>query len=286
MTQVPLNVLVASAMLVPVAIDVLAVYRVFRFFPFSTAATFAVAPYLVKALQPICGFGFATALSVVCVVLLALVMGWAYVHVQFRSARSGLRCFLMSIGFMVLIQNSLSIAFGPQPAPLTLGLPTMMPTVLGPISGVRVLLLAWAAVVLLLVFLVQRLPRIGLAYGAVADDLALARIQGLNPKVVLLGSICFGSGLSAIAGILAATDTAMTPLMGMRPFMMAAVVVMVGGPRVTGVLISILAVVAAQHLGGVLLGNKWQDMMAFLLVLWCLFLNRQPGGVRPMRSMA
>ena len=113
---------------------------------------------------------------------------------------------------------------------------------------------------------------------AVADDLELARVSGIDSDRIILWTFAISSALAGIAGILVAFDTDMTPTMGLNVLLMGVVAVIIGGSgSIPGVALGALFLGLAQHLGVWGISSQWQDAIAFIILL--AFLLVRPEGV-------
>lgn len=279
MTQNLVNSFITFASILPIAIDVFLVYRLFRFFPFTSAATFGLAPYIVLTISSLSGPFFASIISIAFIFLFSLILGTFFTKKFLAHSSSSLQFFLISLGIMVLLQNILSIIFGKQPLPLLLFIADKISITskFAIIGGIRTCMLIWASVTLVLFILIYKYTRLGLDWRAIANDPELSEIIGIKRTRALLFAFCLGAIFTSGAGILAAADAAMNPYMGLRPFMLSVVIVVVGGRNIFGVSIACLLLSTAQNFGGVLLGNIWQDVIIFMLLL--IFLIFKPQGI-------
>lgn len=285
MSQILVNSVVTTAAVLPICLDVFLVYRLFRFFPFTSAAVLSLAPYLLAVFgrgeRPLVG----VAGALLAILALAGLTGWFFASRMPRRGSSTLYLFLFSLGLMVVVQNVVAIFFGRQPLPLHFleGDPYSLGSfgVLGP---PRLGMLMWAALTLGITLWLQYFTRMGLYWRGLADDRELAEIVGLEPRKPLLTAFCLGALMTGGAGALLAADTAMTPQMGLRTFMIAVVAVVVGGQKLSGVVLATLLVAVVQQVGGYLLGGRWQDVVVFSILLGFLILR--PRGLSATSNRA
>ena len=277
MSQTTLNALITLAALLPVALDVFLVYRLFQFFPFTSAAVFGLAPYLALGLSRSLPAPLAVAVALAASLAFAALVGVLLTWLLRVRRSSPLQLFLLSLGLLVVVQSSVAIAFGSQPTPLHLFEARSIALPLGTIGPARVAVVGWALIILGLLGLILWKTRLGLEWRALANDRELSEILGVRPRRALLAAFCFGALLTAGAGILQAADTAMNPTMGLRAFMIAAVAVVVGGQRLPAVIAAAAAVAVAQSFGAFAFGGRWQDAVVFAVLL--LFLLARPRGI-------
>jgi branched-chain amino acid transport system permease protein len=119
--------------------------------------------------------------------------------------------------------------------------------------------------------------KIGRNIRAVASNPELSNIFGINSDRVILWAFGIGSALAAVAGILVAFDTDMTPTMGFRLLLYGIVAMIIGGVGSTwGLLGGAFLLAAAQHLAAYYIGSQWMDAVAYVILI--LFLIWRPLG--------
>src|SRR5690348_16903830 len=105
MSQTSLNALITLAALLPVAVDVFLVYRLFRFFPFTSAAIFGLAPYLALGLSRILPAPLAVAAALAASLVFAALVGVLLTWLLRVRRSSPLQLFLLSLGLLVVVQS-------------------------------------------------------------------------------------------------------------------------------------------------------------------------------------
>ena len=192
-----------------------------------------------------------------------------------RRGGSPLVLLLCSLGLYVVLQNMVSMIWGDQ-----LRTPRASPlhsefTLAGiNLTGFQALTILGAVVLSAFVILALSRSLFGKAIRAVASDLELSRIVGVNPDSVILSVLVFSSVLAAFAGALGGLDLSLTPTMGMGPLLTAMAAVIIGGKRpVVGVLVASLALGIAQALSVWLVGSRWQESAAFFILMAVLILR-------------
>ncbi len=124
--------------------------------------------------------------------------------------------------------------------------------------------------------------QIGLKIRAVSESDELATIFGINSNNIIFLSFIIGSALAAIAGILVAFDTDMTPTMGFNLLLYGIVAMIIGGVGSTwGLIGGSLLLATAQHLGAYYIDSKWMDAIAYIILI--IFLIWRPFGFSGIR---
>jgi branched-chain amino acid transport system permease protein len=107
----------------------------------------------------------------------------------------------------------------------------------------RMLILAVAAAMLLLVWFVLYRTRVGLAIRATANDLEVANLMGMNVHRVAMVTVALSVSLAAVAGVVVAPVFVVDPFMWLAPLVtMLAIVVLGGLGSMKGSLIGALAI--------------------------------------------
>ena len=266
------------------------IYRAAGFFNFAHAIVFTLGPYL--ALMFSLNLGWSRFASYSTAILLCSVIGCliqlCILGPLARRGAPSLVLLLASLGVYIVLQNVLSAIFGDETRLLQSG-----PVGAGiDIRGIRfsshhVISVGVSAAVLGMAFGLWRGTRIGRTIRAVCSDSALAEITGVPRDRIIMLIFAAASATAATAGILVGLDLGLTPTMGMKVLMMAAVAVIVGGVgSIPGVGLGSLLLGVAQYLAIWRVDSRWQDTIAFAILL--LFLVFRPQGFlgQPLKETA
>lgn len=131
------------------------------------------------------------------------------------------------------------------------------------------------AVILALFFSVTRL---GKAMRAVADNVDLARLKGI--ETVRLGNLAtfIGMGLAGIGGALLAIDTSVDPSTGSKLILLIFAASVVGGlTSLPGAVLGALLIGVTGELGLLVLPPVYQPLTAFIMIL--ITLLARPTGI-------
>lgn len=279
--QFLLNALISGSVFALVAIGLSLMYSQARFINFSHGAVAVLAPYGVLLLLSFAGLSFWP--SIIGGVAIAIVVGCFLEILIFKKLRRqnapAFILLLASLGVYVVLQNSISLAFGDVAKSVRTGDTSTLVSLFGAHTTVIQLVTITASVIAALTLMwFQKTTRLGAAMRAVASDPELARTTGIDVDRTLLWTFGIGSGLAGLAGILTALDVDMTPKMGMNLLVMAMVAMILGGGR------NVLGVVAGAYLLGIVqqltawaFSFQWQDVGVFVVLT--AFLLIKPTGV-------
>jgi len=194
-----------------------------------------------------------------------------------RQGASSLVLLLTSLGVYIVIQNVISLFLGDQPLSIRAAGPRSA-LVLGDntIAVFQIVALVAALLVGMILSSFISWARIGKAWRAVVSDPELALVSGINRDRVISASATIASIMAGGTGILLAFDIDMVPTMGMSPFLMGIVAVIVGGiGRIPGVALGSLLLGLAQNLAAWKISSHWQDPIAFVVLLFFLLFKPQ-----------
>ena len=146
-----------------------------------------------------------------------------------------------------------------------------------------VLMLVAAAVGLW--FLVQR-TRTGKAMRAVSEDLAAARLMGVNVDRVIAATFFLGAFLAGLGGVAyCAKYGQVDPLTGFMPGLKAFIAAVLGGiGSIPGAVVGGLFLGVSENLFAAEVSTEWKDVLAFVLLV--VVLLAKPTGLmgRPYRE--
>lgn len=277
--QAVVYAVVTAATYALVAIGLSLILRTARFFNFAHGATFTVGAYLAFFLHTQLILPAALAIVVAAVgggLLGALVELGVFRPLRLRSAPP-LVSFVCSLGLYVVLQNVVSIVWGDQVRTSRLSMLHGPRDVFGVhVTGVQIVTVGAAGLLSALTYVVLHGTSIGKAIRAVANDSELSRAMGVRSDIVVLFAFVFGSAYASVAGALMGLDLSVLPPMGMGPLMAGMVAVVVGGGKsLSGVLLASLGLGFGQALAVWHFGSRWQDSVAFVILLGALLLR--PG---------
>jgi branched-chain amino acid transport system permease protein len=122
------------------------------------------------------------------------------------------------------------------------------------------------------------LTRVGKAMRAVADNVDLARLKGIEPVRLANLATFIGMGLAGIGGALLAIDTSVDPSTGSRLILLIFAGSVVGGlTSLPGAVVGALLMGVIGEMGLLVLPPVYQSLTAFVAIL--ITLLARPGGI-------
>lgn len=285
--QLILNGIIAGSIYALFAVGLTMVYGVFRFINFAHGELIAWGAYLALLFTQTL-FSLPIYYAVLPALALTIAIGLAQERYVYRPLRHGNRISLLiaSIGLSYLLRNAIRIIWGSDL--MTYGLkPTRGLAFAGlSITGTQISMMA-AAVLFLggLYFLFTRTV-LGKSLRAVADNMELAVIMGINMKRVSLTVWSLASVFAGVGGILLALDTSLEPLMGLTNMIKAFAAMLLGGAgNVWGALLGGLFIGIAENVGVAFVSPGYKDFISFAIIILVLLFRPKGlfgilGGVR------
>ena len=278
--QVWANTLASAAIYSLVGLSFSLLYQTGRFFNFSQALVITIGAYAMFAVvsQWKAPIWFAVPVAVV----VAGAFGAAFEIGLFRTLRRGnvgsWGLLLVSLGIYTVLQNGISLGFGDSTKSVRSGVVRVGHQVLGAfVTDIQIItLVVCVGIFALMIWLLSATP-LGRAIRGIASNPDLCTVLGINSERTILWAVVIASGLGAMAGVLTALDTDMTPTMGFPLLMSGVIVMIVGGvgsyPALLG---AALLLAMSQHLVAYYFDSKWMDAVAFLILI--AFLIWKPLG--------
>jgi branched-chain amino acid transport system permease protein len=288
LSQLLANALIAGSIYGLVALSFGLIYSTTRFFHFAHGGIYTWAAYLAYFFVVLHSFPLPLALFLA--VGLTSLLGVAIEVGIYRNLRrkkvTSTVLLLCSLGILVAMQNTVSLVFGDSSKSLRSGVVAEGLQVLGArVTPVQMTIVTVSFSLCLLTWALMRFTRMGRLVRAVANDPELSGIVGVDVDRVTVLVFAWGSALAAVAAILAAFDTDMTPLIGFNALLLGVVAAVIGGiGSIPGSLLGGLLVGLAQHFGVWKLPTQWQDGLVFLILLVFLLIRPQGFLGNPLRK--
>ncbi len=280
MNQVFGNIVLTSSLLLIVAISYNVIFTTIKFFHIAHAAVITLGSYAVFFFSNKLSVPFW--LSVFLAITVSVGVGLLCEILVYRQMRKRkvptLTYLIASIGLNVVLQNCMSLLFGDDTKIINTAKVTVGHQVLGIfITSVQIATIFVAITSIIVINLFFQFTVIGKSIRAVASNPELCNIYGISSNKIILFAFGIGSILAAIAGILSAMDTNMTPMLGFNLLLYGVVATIIGGAGSTkGLIAASLMVASTQHLAAYFIDSKWMDAAAYIILI--LFLIWKPLG--------
>jgi len=286
--QIVINSLITSSHYLLIGISFTIIYSVSRFFHFAHGAMFMLGAYFLFLFYVVLKvpFVFALLLALIAVAFLGILNN-KYIYRPIRKiGGTSLILLISSLGAYVVLQNTVSLFFGDDTKSVRSGVVKEGLEFFGArITPIQIVIIISGIVFAVLTWALLKYTRIGRASRAVANNPNLSEVYGINKEKIYNFVFAYGSALAAIAGILSALDTDMTPTMGFRPLMMGVIAMIIGGVgSIPGIVLGALLLGFAQNFAAWYLPSQWQDAVAFGIMLVFLLFRPQGFFGKPLRK--
>jgi branched-chain amino acid transport system permease protein len=248
---------------------------------FAYGPIYACAAYVIWWLAERAGLPYVAAASLGVGVTGLLGVG-AYLGLYRPFLRGGAPAFVVlvsSLGLYIVLTNGIAITFGTsaKTVDVSYGIYFLGETV---VTGVQISEILALLVVGTLLMLFLRFTATGNALRAMADNMAMARIVGVNTERMTILVFALGSAISAIPAAHVLVRDGALPGMGFLAVFYAFVAVVVGGVgSIWGAALGGILVGMIESLGMWQIPSEWQSTIAFL-VLFVVILCRPTGLFR------
>lgn len=247
------------------------------FLNLSVAAIISFGAYLTYWLHVLLGVPlvFSCAVSM----LLCGFAGSIFERVLFQKLRERLAnssiLLLASLGLYVVLHAVIEIAFGADVLVLSTIARGSSINVFGLfLKSIQIWTLGIALFVAVALSIWLSKTRWGIGLRALAEDAELARVSGIRSTKIRSITSLVACGIAAASGILVGLDVDLLPAFGMHLLFSGLVVALLGrraGPW--GIVAAAVFLGLAQQLSVLLIDSRWQDGVAFLILLIAIVLN-------------
>jgi neutral amino acid transport system permease protein len=183
---------------------------------------------------------------------------------------------IISIGLSLFLRNGIILLAGASNQKYSLPLMPALDILGLKIAQYRLIVVGLAIVVMLaLHYLLQR-TKIGKAMRAVADNVDLARVSGINVERVVIWTWVIAAGITAVSGGMYGLMTAVRPNMGWFLILpMFAAVILGGIGNVYGAIVGAFVIGIAQEVGTYWVSPDYKLGIALMLMILVLLLRPQ-----------
>lgn len=278
--QVLANALVTASIYSLVGLSSAILYETEKWFNFSQALAITSGAYALFVIGGLLQVPMWLAIPLA--VIVACVFGVTFEVVLFGPFRrrniNSWGLLVVSIGIYTVLQNCISLGFGDNTKSISYGSISVGRKILGAyVTDNQLITIAFCFAMFVLIVLILHGTSLGRAIRGVSSNQELCTIFGINYEHTLLWAVIIASGLEALAGILIAFDTGMTPTMGFPLLMNGVIVMIVSGVGSYRSLFGTSFIIAmSQHFVAYYFDSKWIDAVSFIILI--LFLIWKPLG--------
>lgn len=236
-------------------------------------------------------YGFHYLVSLFIALIFAIILGIAVYFIFMKRVQSAphLNQVVLTLGLFMLFNGVAGIFWGYQPFSFPeafSGEPYEIGGVY--ISANEIFMVILTLLLMFLFFLLFRFTKIGLGMRAAAQDTMASHLMGIKVTTIFMGAWGIGAGLGAIAGVMTA------PVTFLSPNMMAEILIMSFAGAVLGGFVSLPGAVFGGLLVGVFenlisyyISPELKIVFVFLLILLVLYVRPQGlfGGAKMIKKV-
>jgi neutral amino acid transport system permease protein len=278
--QATLNGLVGAGYFALGAVGLTLVYGVIRLINFAHGDLLTVGMYLTLAAVALgVPFWLAAALAMLATSLVTVLLERIIWEPMRRAQTSTLQLFLVATGLALVLRYSVQFVAGSQVR--AVGLDTTSSVNLGPWHlgslQLAVMLIGLTAIVLTGLFLSR--TRLGKEMRAVADNISLAEVSGIDTRRTIRATWLITGALAALAGILyAASIGSINPNFGFTILLSLFAAAVLGGiGNAYGALAGGIVISLSQEWATLFVNPRWKPAVGFAILVLTLLL--MPRGI-------
>ncbi|TAN31807.1 branched-chain amino acid ABC transporter permease [bacterium] len=280
--QATVNGLVAGTYFALGAVGLALVYGVLRLVNFAHGDYLTFGAYMALLANAFLGLPIvaATAIAIAATALMAAALElWLWRPMRARRA-GGLQLLLIAIGLAFVIRNGIQFVAGSQPRGLNVDVTSAVSFLGGVRLGTTELAVVLIGlVVLVLVAVLLNVSRLGREMRALADNLNLAEVAGVDTGRVIVATWLVAGGLAGLAGVLvAAAVGVLTPNFGFQLLLSLFAATVLGGiGNAYGALAGGLLLGLTQEWSTLFIDARWKLAVGFAILILTLLVR--PNGL-------
>jgi branched-chain amino acid transport system permease protein len=273
-----LNGLLFGGILVIIAIGLSLIFGVGGVLNFSHGALFMVGGFIgLFTAQLTNSFLLAAAAATVGGFVMGLVIEVGFVRRIRDRDNLGIAAIMLTLGIAIAVENFMRVTQGSfhQSLPVSFGTDVWN---LGPliVTSRRVYIFVLAVAAIAALFAIIKYTKIGLGIRAVAQDRDTALLMGIRPNRIYAVTFAVSAALASLAGVLLAPLFSIYPSVGWRPFLLAFIVVMIGGlGSLRGTLVAAVVIALFRSVTLIWFSTQVTFILLFLFMIVVLYINPQ-----------
>lgn len=278
--QLIINGFIAGSIYALAASGFSLVHYVLKFFNFAQGALIGISAYLFFLFFSMLELNYILSIlfSVILSILASLFMN-SLVYRQLRKRKAtNVVLMISSLALMIFSSSLILAAFGSSTKSIIIDKNAAFDLGLFRITALQVFIIASAAILFLILWLIIKKTKLGKAMRALADNKEVAQVVGINPEKIYTYTFIISGILGAVAGILIGLEQNLYPQMGVPIIIKGFISSVVGGiGSVPGSVIGGLFIGLTENVGTWFLPSGYKDVISFTILL--VFLLLRPKGI-------
>jgi branched-chain amino acid transport system permease protein len=183
---------------------------------------------------------------------------------------------ILTLGVSIFTQQAAMLVWGERYKSIPYFVEGTIPIFGLSVAIQRFLILAVCSSVIVVLWIVLKKTKIGMAIRATSQNRDAAALMGINPFTMFTLAFGLSVSLAAIAGCMLAPLFLINPWMGHGPLLKSFVVCILGGlGSVEGAIIASFLLGTFESMGVILISSEWKDIIAFIIMLIILYIRPQ-----------
>lgn len=282
MAQILLNGIIVGCIYAILALGFNLIYGVIRFYHIAYGAMALAGGYITWTIMEYFQVNFYYSVIISSTLFsFSGIFLWKYIYKPLKKRQaSDLSMLVASFGLLIIIQNTLAIIYGNATKALSLSEKIVPGYTIGPLSitfnQIMILLMCIICVVVLEMLLKK--TKLGLALRAVGQNQELALIVGIKAEQMIYLSLYIGTFMATFSASLVALEIGLRPQHSLLLILKVIIACIIGGMgSIKGAMLGGLILGIAENIGTFYFGAAWQEVIAFSILI--LFLLFKPKGL-------
>ncbi len=281
--QLVMNSIIAGSIYTLVAIGYTMVYGVLKFINFAHGDLAMVGAYITFFLVKFVGFSILPSIGIALIAVAFL--GILIEKIAYKPLRDAPRLapLITAIAVSIFLQSAIMLLFGARNKTISLVTTKGMMFLGAYITPIQIVIVVTSIVLMILLNLYLKHAKLGKAMRATSDEMTMAAVVGIQVDRVISYVFGIGSGMAAVAGILIAFETNLSPTMGFVLGIKAFAAAVVGGiGSVRGAMVGGFIIGFAENFGIWYIPTGYKHSVAFIILVLVLLIR--PSGIFGMKS--
>jgi len=281
--QLVMNSVIAGSIYALVAIGYTMVYGVLKFINFAHGDLAMVGAYVTFFLVKFMGLPILPSIGIALIAVAFL--GILIEKIAYKPLRDAPRLapLITAIAVSIFLQSAVMLLFGARNKTISLATTKGMMFLGAYITPIQIVIVVTSIVLMILLNLYLKHAKLGKAMRATSDEMTMAAVVGIQVDRVISYVFGIGSGMAAVAGILIAFETNLSPMMGFVLGIKAFAAAVVGGiGSVRGAMVGGFIIGFAENFGIWYIPTGYKHSVAFIILVLVLLIR--PSGIFGMKS--
>jgi branched-chain amino acid transport system permease protein len=281
--QLVTNSIIAGSIYALVAIGYTMVYGVLKFINFAHGDLAMVGAYVTFFLVKYMGLPILPSIGVALIAV--AFVGILIEKIAYKPLRDAPRLapLITAIAVSIFLQSAVMLLFGARTKTISLATTKGMMFLGAYITPIQIVIVVTSIVLMILLNLYLKHAKLGKAMRATSDEMTMASVVGIQVDRVISYVFGIGSGMAAVAGILIALETNLSPTMGFVLGIKAFAAAVVGGiGSVRGAMVGGFIIGFAENFGIWYIPTGYKHSVAFMILVLVLLIR--PSGIFGMKS--